>query len=129
MMPSSDLDMALPNYAALLPPSWKTHVSAWLAEDCPAFDWGGFVVGDAPRTAHLFAKASGLLAGVPFFNAVFEQLDCTIQWHFTEGAFIDLSAGQKKVVVATVQGPIRNLLLGERVALNTLARCSGVATA
>ncbi|KAF2679093.1 nicotinate-nucleotide diphosphorylase [Lentithecium fluviatile CBS 122367] len=29
---------------------------------------------------------------------------------------------------ATVRGPVRNLLLGERVALNTLARCSGIAT-
>ena len=30
--------------------------------------------------------------------------------------------------VATVIGPARQLLLGERVALNTLARCSGIAT-
>ncbi|KAL8951895.1 MAG: hypothetical protein Q9222_002170, partial [Ikaeria aurantiellina] len=29
---------------------------------------------------------------------------------------------------ATVRGPIRKILLGERVALNTLARCSGIAT-
>lgn len=34
-----------------------------------------------------------------------------------------------KAHVATVRGPVRKLLLGERVALNTLARCSGVATA
>jgi nicotinate-nucleotide pyrophosphorylase (carboxylating) len=30
--------------------------------------------------------------------------------------------------VATVSGPARKLLLGERVALNVLARCSGIAT-
>jgi nicotinate-nucleotide pyrophosphorylase (carboxylating) len=30
--------------------------------------------------------------------------------------------------VATVKGPARKLLLGERVALNTLARCSGIAS-
>lgn len=120
--------MTMPNYAALLPPSWKTQVSAWLAEDCPAFDWGGFVVGDAPRTAHLLAKAPGILAGVPFFNAVFDQLGCTIEWKFKEGDAIQLHGG-KRVVVAVVKGPVRNLLLGERVALNTLARCSGVATA
>lgn len=29
---------------------------------------------------------------------------------------------------ATVRGPVRKILLGERVALNTLARCSGIAT-
>lgn len=33
-----------------------------------------------------------------------------------------------KIAVATVTGPVRKLLLGERVALNTLSRCSGVAT-
>lgn len=31
-------------------------------------------------------------------------------------------------IVAKVRGPSRNLLLGERVALNILARCSGIAT-
>ena len=30
--------------------------------------------------------------------------------------------------VATVRGKARQLLLGERVALNMLARCSGIAT-
>ncbi|KAF7547662.1 hypothetical protein G7046_g8931 [Stylonectria norvegica] len=30
--------------------------------------------------------------------------------------------------VATVKGPVRGILLGERVALNTLSRCSGIAT-
>ena len=29
---------------------------------------------------------------------------------------------------ATVRGPVRKVLLGERVALNCLARCSGIAT-
>ena len=45
------------SYAHLLPPSWKASVTAWLSEDCPSFDWGGFVVGDAPRTATLWCKA------------------------------------------------------------------------
>jgi nicotinate-nucleotide pyrophosphorylase (carboxylating) len=35
---------------------------------------------------------------------------------------------EKKQHIATVRGPVRCLLLGERVALNTLSRCSGVAT-
>ena len=30
--------------------------------------------------------------------------------------------------VATVRGKARHILLGERVALNMLARCSGIAT-
>jgi nicotinate-nucleotide pyrophosphorylase (carboxylating) len=117
-----------PVYAHLLPPSWATQVTAWLAEDTPSFDWGGFVVGESPREAHLFAKSSGILAGVPFFDEVFKQLQCTVKWNYSEGDWIDTTT-TKKVVVAVVNGPVRNLLLGERVALNTLARCSGIATA
>lgn len=69
----------LPNYAHLLPPSWKTQVTAWIAEDTPSFDYGGFVVGEAEREAFLFGKGTqrAVLAGVPFFNEVFEQLGCT----------------------------------------------------
>jgi nicotinate-nucleotide pyrophosphorylase (carboxylating) len=51
------------------------------------------------------------------------QLGCTVTWHVPEGASITPIAH-----VATVRGPARNVLLGERVALNTLARCSGIAT-
>lgn len=47
-----------------------------------------------------------------------------VEWHTTEGSAIP----DGKTHVATVRGPVRKLLLGERVALNTLARCSGIAT-
>jgi nicotinate-nucleotide pyrophosphorylase len=50
-------------------------------------------------------------------------LMCSVEWHMVEGA--EFSPIAK---IATVQGPARKLLLGERVALNALARCSGIAT-
>ncbi|CCC07651.1 hypothetical protein SMACR_12623 [Sordaria macrospora] len=102
------IDMALDHGSLehILPVSWKSQITAWLAEDTPSFDVGGFVVGDAPRTATLWGKSQGILAGVPFF---------------------DETHGGKKAL-ATVSGPARGLLEGERVALNILARCSGVAT-
>ncbi|KAL5488187.1 BNA6 [Sanghuangporus weigelae] len=114
-----------PIYAHLLPPSWKTQVVAWLEEDAPSFDYGGFVVGDAEREAFLFGKGSqrAVLAGVPFFTEVFEQLGCKVEWHVQEGEEFDPIKH-----VATVRGKARLLLLGERVALNLLARCSGIAT-
>ena len=114
----------------LLPSHFTTQITAWLAEDTPSFDYGGFVVGSAPRTAQLLCKSPGVLAGVPFFNEVFRQLDCEVEWHYTEGKFLDPAKekGGGKIKVATVKGPTRKLLLGERVALNTLSRCSGVAT-
>jgi len=59
-----------------------------------------------------------------------------VQWHYAEGTYVRATdsvpgtpAGRVKVAVASVSGPARYLLLGERVALNTLARCSGIATA
>ena len=108
----------------LLPPTgYKRLVSSWLEEDCPSFDAGGFVVGERPGEAHLLGKSAGLLAGAPFFDEVFGQLDCTVQWHLAEGERFEPVKH-----VATVRGPTRKILLGERVALNTLARCSGIAT-
>ncbi|KFA53927.1 hypothetical protein S40293_01762 [Stachybotrys chartarum IBT 40293] len=112
--------------AHLLPPSWKTTVTAWLAEDTPSLDYAGFVVGEGPRTAVLWGKSAGVIAGRPFFDEVFAQCGCTVEWHADEGAELDLAGGNIKV--ATVRGPVRGILLGERVALNTLARCSGIAT-
>ncbi|KEY73139.1 hypothetical protein S7711_04888 [Stachybotrys chartarum IBT 7711] len=112
--------------AHLLPPSWKTTVTAWLAEDTPSLDYAGFVVGEGPRTAVLWGKSAGVIAGRPFFDEVFAQCGCTVEWHADEGAELDLAGGNMKV--ATVRGPVRGILLGERVALNTLARCSGIAT-
>ncbi|PWN45647.1 putative BNA6-nicotinate-nucleotide diphosphorylase [Ceraceosorus guamensis] len=116
------------SWAHLLPPAWEKKVQDWLEEDCPSFDWGGYVVGEDVKQAKLWCKSRGVLAGVPFFDEVFKRLDCQVKWNFEEGQLL-AEGGSPKVHVATVKGPARKILLGERVALNTLARCSGVATA
>ncbi|KAK0536066.1 nicotinate-nucleotide diphosphorylase (carboxylating) [Tilletia horrida] len=119
------------HFAHLLPPSWKQTLHAWFDEDCPSFDYGGYVVGEAPLTATLYAKSPGVLAGVPFFTEVFTHLGCDVVWHYADGDVLQPAQqdGKMKIAVAKVSGPARLILLGERVALNTLARCSGVATA
>ncbi|KAH9038644.1 Quinolinate phosphoribosyl transferase [Lactarius deliciosus] len=116
----------MPTYSHLLPPSWKSQVSVWLAEDTPSFDYGGFVVGEAPREAFLWGKGSkrAVLAGTPFVDEIFRLLDCTVEWNVPEGDEFEPIKH-----VATVRGKARYLLLGERIALNLLARCSGIATA
>lgn len=43
--------------AHLLPLTYKQTITAWLSEDCPSFDYGGFVVGEDPKTATLYGKA------------------------------------------------------------------------
>ncbi len=69
---------SIDHFEHLLPPSWKPQVTAWLQEDTPSFDYGGFVVGEAHREAFLLGKGTqpAVLAGRPFFTEVFTQLGC-----------------------------------------------------
>jgi len=117
------------NLECLLPPSWKTSITEWIREDTPSFDYGGYVVGDSDEVAVLYGKSKGKLAGVPFFNEVFNQCGCRVEWLLKEGDEFDPATTEKKrFEVARVYGKARSLLLGERVALNTISRCSGIAT-
>lgn len=45
------------NLAHLLPLNYKRMISAWLEEDCPSFDYGGFVVGEQMAEAQLLGKS------------------------------------------------------------------------
>ncbi|OMJ27542.1 Nicotinate-nucleotide pyrophosphorylase [carboxylating] [Smittium culicis] len=110
----------------LLCSSISSTISAWLAEDIPSFDYGGYVVGSVEKTGHIYGKARGILAGVPFANEVFKQLGCKIEWFMEEGNEVDYNG--TRIVVAKVTGPSNKILQGERLALNILARCSGIAT-
>ena len=112
----------------LLPPNWKETVHGWLQEDIPSFDYGGFVVGDKEETATLYCKALGVLAGCPFFEEVFNYCGCKVEWLYEEGTFLAPLDGATKLPVARVSGPARMILIGERTALNILARASGIAT-
>jgi len=76
-------------------------------------------------------KSPGVLAGIPFFNATFDVCgSCQITWEdiAMEGQSYPNASGDNKIKLATVTGPVSHLLRGERTALNTLSRCSGVAT-
>merc|ERR1719330_1436101 len=63
-------------------------------------------------------------------DAIFDEVECKVTWDAlaVEGTFIDTVEKGGKVVLATVEGPANAILKGERTALNTLSRCSGVAT-
>jgi len=71
------------------------------------------------------ARNDGILAGVPVAKMVFEQLDPAIKW---DGFHADGARLTRGAVVATVAGPLRSLLAGERTALNLLMHLSGVAS-
>lgn len=119
---------SISNFSHLLPPTYRESIKTWLNDDCPTTDIGGFVVGDKLETAHLLMKSSGVLAGVPFAQAVFDYMGLDVQWLVEEGTYVDVSSSSNKVVIAIVKGKCRDILLAERTSLNTLSRASGVAT-
>jgi len=73
----------------------------------------------------IMAKGDGILAGLPLVEQVFKILDkrCRLTAKVKEGARV-----RRGMKVASLEGPARALLSGERVALNFLSRLSGVAT-
>uniref|UniRef100_A0A8C9PGR4 Nicotinate-nucleotide pyrophosphorylase [carboxylating] n=1 Tax=Spermophilus dauricus TaxID=99837 RepID=A0A8C9PGR4_SPEDA len=107
---------SLPALSLLLPPTTLAALAdSWLREDCPGLNFAALVTGAAPSQAALWAKSPGVLAGRPFFDAIFAQLQMA-----------QLGSLPKS---PSCMGPAHRLLLGERVALNMLARCSGIASA
>ena len=72
------------------------------------------------------ARAPGCLAGVGPALRVFELVDRRLA---TGAIHLDGSVVAADTVIASVRGPTRAILAGERVALNLLGHLSGVATA
>ncbi|XP_036362313.1 nicotinate-nucleotide pyrophosphorylase [carboxylating] isoform X2 [Octopus sinensis] len=110
-------------YHALSPVTVQHLAREWIKEDSPNFDFGGFVVGEKNVTAALIMRQAGVLAGRPFIDAVFKELECEIEWLYPEGTYLN-----PVQTVAIIKGRVRCLLLGERVALNCACRASGLAT-
>lgn len=84
------------------------------------------VAPEARGTLDLVARAAGVIAGGPVAAAALEraaQGRVTCTW-IEDGSRV--TAGD---VVVSASGPTRDLLLGERTALNLLCHLSGVATA
>lgn len=117
----------LTDYSCLLTDNWEKKIDQWLDEDVPSFDFGGFIVGNEIKIAALWAKQECTLSGSPFFTRIFEKLGCIVEFKFSDGDDITLPESGR-CLVAEIRGPSNKLLLGERVALNLLARSSGIAT-
>jgi nicotinate-nucleotide pyrophosphorylase (carboxylating) len=80
---------------------------------------------DAVGRGRFVTRTDGVLAGTAAATETFRQLDTavSIDWLVRDGASI--RAGDD---LATVSGPLRSVLTGERTALNLLRHCSGVAS-
>ncbi len=80
---------------------------------------------DAILHGQFIAKAGGVIAGLEAARKTFTLLDDTVDFTFLCS---DSDYANTNDVVATITGPGRALLSGERVALNLLQRMSGIAT-
>jgi nicotinate-nucleotide pyrophosphorylase (carboxylating) len=97
-----------------------------LAEDVGGGDvtTTALVPADARARARIVQKGPGVVAGLRVAEAVFRRVDPELRWHAhaAEGEWRDGG------LVAEVAGAAAAILRGERVALNFLARLSGIAT-
>ena len=75
--------------------------------------------------AELNTRSEGILCGCDVFKTVFETLsnDVRIKFYFKDGDEI-----QKGDKIADIEGPAKDLLMGERVSLKYIQRMSGIAT-
>lgn len=73
----------------------------------------------------LDTRSDGILCGCDVFKTVFESLSdkIEIKFYFKDGD--EIKKGDK---IADISGPAKELLMGERVALNYIQRMSGIAT-
>ena len=76
-------------------------------------------------TVNVVCREHGRLSGIPVARMVFGELDAGVRWksHVSDGEEV-----RPGTVIASVTGPVRSLLSGERTALNFLTHLSGVAT-
>ena len=96
-------------------------IEGWLAEDVGHHDVTNHVPGTTD--GQLIAKEGGVTAGIDAATAVFEYLDCSVESTLEDGTAIDPGD-----VLLTVIGPTRDVLRGERPAVNVAAHASGIAT-
>ncbi|MFN4196738.1 MAG: carboxylating nicotinate-nucleotide diphosphorylase [Caldimicrobium sp.] len=75
--------------------------------------------------AYFLAKSNLVICGEPVVELVFKEIDPEIkfEWLYPEGTFIT-----SPCKLGYAQGSVKNLLKGERVALNFLQHLSGIAT-
>ncbi|PKZ41384.1 nicotinate-nucleotide diphosphorylase (carboxylating) [Kytococcus schroeteri] len=127
--PSSTLSTPAVTVRAPRPADVDALVAAALAEDLGT---GGDVTAratvpdDATGAAVVVAREAGVVSGLDFVAAAFEQVDPRL---VVEPLAADGDRVPAGTPLARVTGPTRGIVTGERVALNFLGLLSGVATA
>jgi nicotinate-nucleotide pyrophosphorylase (carboxylating) len=102
------------------------NVSAALAEDIGSGDiTAALIPANAGAEALVMAREPMILAGQPWFDEVYRQLDggVGVEWLLNDADHVDAGAE-----ICVIKGPARAILSGERTALNFLQLLSATAT-
>jgi nicotinate-nucleotide pyrophosphorylase (carboxylating) len=80
---------------------------------------------EALAKGRIVARAGGVLAGIACVDETYRRLDdrVRLEWEVRDGSRVEAGT-----TLATVEGPARSVLTGERTALNFLCHLSGIAT-
>jgi len=91
------------------------------------FDWTTvcLVPPEAVGQADIVSRQNGVVAGLRAAELALSEMDINVAWLAAVDDGAAISRGQ---VLATVTGPARSLLSGERILLNLIGRLSGIAT-
>jgi nicotinate-nucleotide pyrophosphorylase (carboxylating) len=101
------------------------NVTQALKEDIGAGDLTASLIPETSTAATIISREKATLSGVLWVNEVFAQLSSNIKiiWFFNDGDRIS-----ENDILCKLTGPARQLLSGERVALNFLQTLSGTAS-
>ena len=73
----------------------------------------------------LISNEKGIIGGLEFAKQTFKLLDRNIKFHIKKKEGSKINKGS---IIAVIEGKIKSILIGERVALNFLSHISGIAT-
>lgn len=98
-----------------------TQIDRWLQEDIGHHDVTNSV--DGSTSGRLIATEGGVAAGVDAAASVFRHLGVAVDQHVEDGERIESGA-----VVLRTEGPARETLRAERLAVNLAGHAAGIAT-
>ena len=113
---------ALPDYVR---DDIQRNVSFALEEDIRSGDITAHLIdADSESTATIITREEAVMCGTPWAEEVFRQLgDVQIEWHVHDGQRLPA-----ETTLCTLRGNTRQILTGERTALNFLQTLMGTAT-
>ncbi|MED5389213.1 MAG: carboxylating nicotinate-nucleotide diphosphorylase [Pseudomonadota bacterium] len=116
------MTISLPDYVR---DDIQRNVSFALEEDIRTGDITAQLIdADSNSTATIITREAAVMCGTPWANEVFKQLgDVQIEWHVEDGDPLE-----PDTTLCTLQGNTRQILTGERTALNFLQTLMGTAT-